>query len=73
MIECTLRNVMVVGRCVLHQSGFQFGAAGESALFDDLGDAAVEALDHAVGLRMPGRTQAMLDDQRGTRDRKSVV
>ena len=35
----------------------------EAGLADDLADAAVESLDHAVGLRMARRTQAVLDGQ----------
>ena len=48
-----------MGQCVV-----EFGCRCEPGLVDDVADAAVEALDHAVGLRMPGWAQAVLDAQR---------
>jgi len=46
------------------QCGVELGCRCELGLVDDVADTAVEALDHAVGLGMPGRAQAVLDAQR---------
>ena len=64
MLQSALRDEVVVGRQVMGQCGVELGCRCEPGLVDDVADAAVEALDHAVGLRMPGRAQAVLDAQR---------
>ena len=61
MVQGTLGDVVVVGRQVVGESGVEVGGAGEAGLLDQVADSAVEAFDHAVGLRMPGRAQAVLD------------
>ena len=52
---------MVVSLEVVAQSRFQLSCRGETGLVDDLADAAVEALHHAVGLRMTRRSEAMVN------------
>lgn len=64
MIESPLGNAVVVGRCVVRQRGLEFFGAGEAGLGDDLADAAIEALDHAVGLGVTRRAQPVLDSKR---------
>ncbi len=54
---------MVVGFPVVHEGGLQLSRRFEAGLADDFTDAAVEALDHAVGLRMTRRAQSMFDLQ----------
>jgi hypothetical protein len=63
MIECALRDSVVVGVDVVGERGFEFCRRFEARLPDDIGNAAVESLDHAVGLRVTGRRQSMLDFQ----------
>ena len=60
-----LRDSVVVGVDVVGERGFEFCRRFEARLPDDLGNAAVESLDHAVGLRVAGRRQSMLDLQSG--------
>ena len=64
MVQGALRDVVVVGGEMVLQCRFEFGRARESSLPDEVGDAAVEALDQAVGLRMAGQAQAVLDSER---------
>ena len=52
MIECALRDAVVAGMDVGGERGFEFCRCFEARLPDDLGNAAVESLDHAVGLRV---------------------
>ena len=52
---------MVVNLEVVAQGRFQLSCRGETGLVDDFADAAVEALHHAVGLRMTRRNEAMLN------------
>ena len=54
---------MVVDFQVIAQRRFQFGPGGETGLVDDLADAAIEAFDHAVGVRVTRRNQSMFDHQ----------
>ena len=54
---------MVVDFQVIAQRRFQFGPGGETGLVDDLADAAIEAFDNAVGLRVTRRNQSMFDHQ----------
>ena len=61
MAEVFLGDVVIIEVKILLQGGFQMPGRGEGGRFQHLGDAAVEALDHAVGLRVPGLDQAMLD------------
>ena len=58
MVQGALGNVVVVSGQVLGERGIELGSAGEAGLLDEVADAAVEALDHAVGLRVPGWAQA---------------
>jgi len=48
---------------VIAQRRFELGPGREAGLVDDLADAAIEALHHAVGLRMTWRDQTMFDRQ----------
>ncbi|BCX81350.1 hypothetical protein MIT9_P0928 [Methylomarinovum caldicuralii] len=52
---------MVVDTGILHQGPFQILAAAEAGGFEDLGDPTVETFDHAVGLRVFGWDEAVLD------------
>lgn len=54
---------MVIDFQVIAQCQFELGPGREAGLVDDLTDAAVEAFNHAVGLRMTWRDQAMFDHQ----------
>lgn len=63
MVERALGNAVVVGRKIVRQRGLQLLSRLESGLRDDLADAPVEALHHAIGLRMTRRTQSVLDAQ----------
>lgn len=54
---------MVIDFQVIAQCRFELGPGRETGLVDDLADAAVEALHHAIGLRMTWRDQAMFDRQ----------
>ena len=46
---------MVVSVDVVRQGRLQVSRAGKAGLFDNLADTPIEALDHAIGLGMPGR------------------
>ena len=65
MIERALRDSVVVGVDVGGERGFEFCPRFEARLPDDLGNAAVESRNHAVGLRVTGRRQSMIDLQSG--------
>jgi hypothetical protein len=52
---------MIVRLEVVQQSRLRIGAAVETRLLQQLGDAAVEARDHAIGLRMAWWRQAVFD------------
>ena len=54
---------MIVGVGVVHQRRLKFCGFGEAGLLHDVADAAVKALDHAVGLRVSWRRQAVFDGQ----------
>ncbi len=73
MPEILLWDVVIIEVKILLQGGFQVTGGGESGGFQHLGDAAVEAFDHAVGLGMFGLNQhAMFDFSKGDRsDRAS--
>jgi hypothetical protein len=60
-----LRNMVVVELQVVEQGRLQIGPAVEAGLLQQLADAAVEALHHAVGLRMARRRQTVLDTHAG--------
>ena len=64
VIQGALGNVMVVGQQILIERGIELASAGEAGLLDQVADAAVEALDHAVCLGVPGRAQAVLNAHR---------
>src|SRR5450759_334370 len=63
MTECLLRNVLIVEHGVALDGGGQLLAADEAGGGENVADASVESLDHAMGLWMPRRNQAMLDPQ----------
>ena len=65
MAEILLGDVLIVEVEIALQGGFQVTGGGERGGFQHLGDAAVEALDHAVGLGMFGLDQAVVDAVRG--------
>ena len=55
---------MVVRPHIAHQRCLQLCCRCKARLMEYLGDPAVEALDHTVGLRVTGWAQTMLDVQR---------
>ena len=59
MAEVLLGDVLIIEVEIALQGGFQVTGGGEGGGFQHLGDAAVEAFDHAVGLRMPGLDQPL--------------
>ena len=65
MIQGLLRKLLVVEQRVAMQRGFQLFAGPEVVRLQHLLDPAVEALDHAVGLRVLRRGQAMVDGEVG--------
>ena len=52
---------MVIDLGILQQGLFQFFAVVEPAGFDGFGGPAIEAFDHAIGLRAPGRIETVFD------------
>ena len=50
---------MVVGLEVQHQRRLQLSRRGKPGLLDELADAAIETLDHTVGLRVARWAQAV--------------
>ena len=62
-LECRLRELAVVEVDVAQEGLFQVLAAVEAVALQDLLDPAVEALDHAVGLRPHRRREAVLDPE----------
>ena len=56
-----MRQLRVVEMDISHQRGFQVFAVDEMVALQDVLDAAVEALDHAIGLRMHRRRETVLD------------
>jgi len=64
-VERGLWQLRVVKLDVAQQRGFQVFAADEMMALQHLFDAAVEALDHAIGLRMHRRREAVLDAEIG--------
>ncbi len=61
MAEVLLWDVVIIEVEIALQGGFQMPGRGEGGGFQHLGDAAVEALDHPVGLRVSGLDQPMVD------------
>ncbi|OYO31112.1 hypothetical protein CD932_08245 [Janthinobacterium sp. PC23-8] len=51
----------------------ELGPGGATGLVDDLADAAIEACDHAIGLPMAWRDQAMFDYQLRAQDVKGML
>ena len=64
---------MVVDCQVIAQRRFQFVPGAETGLVDDLAEAAIEAFDHAVGLRVTRRNQSMFDHQLLARHVKDML
>lgn len=60
MIQGALWDVVVVGVEVVGQRELQLLGRREPGLFDELTDAPIKALDHAIGLRMSWRDKAVL-------------
>ena len=59
--------MFIVKRGITKQGLLKVFAADEIMGFQDIRNAAIEALDHAICLRPPGTGQAMLDIQRGAK------
>lgn len=60
MVQGALWYVVVVSVLVVHQSRLQLCSTGKASLVDHLADTTVKALNHPIGLRMPGWCQAVL-------------
>jgi len=65
--------MVVVQLQIAHQCCLQIGPAVEASLLQQLVDAAVELLDHAVHLRMARRRQTVLGRQCGARHVEGVL
>ena len=65
MVERTLRDEVGVSLNTVGQRGLEFCGRFEVRLPDDVGDSSIEAFNHAVGLRVTGQCQAILDLQAG--------
>ena len=65
MVERASRDAVVVSLNAVGQRGLELCGRFEARLPDDVGDSAIEAIGHAVGLRVTGRCQAMLGLQAG--------
>ena len=63
MAQSLLRQMMVVEPGIAQERGLQFLSGTEVVGAQQIGDATVEALDHAVGLRVLRLGQSMLDAQ----------
>ena len=61
MLQGALRNVVIIDLDVVAQRRFKLCSRSEPGLIDDVADTPIEALDHAFGLWMARRDQAMLD------------
>jgi len=66
MVECFLRQVLVVQPDVARERGFQIRATLEVVASQHLADATMEAFDHAVGLRATDGRQAVFDAHRSS-------
>lgn len=54
MVQSALRDVVIVGFAIQVQRAFQLIRRCETGLFDEFADAAIEALDHPIGLWVSG-------------------
>jgi len=72
MADHFLGQVLVVQPDIAFERGFEVVAAAEVVCTQDLRNAAVEALDHAVGLRPAWRGEAVVDSELGTALIKAV-
>ena len=72
-VQGLLGQVVVVERHVAVQGLFEIVAGAEVVRAQQVGDAAVEALHHAVGLRAPGPRQAVLDAERLERAARRLI
>ncbi len=63
VLKCLLRDVLIVQVAVALEGCRQILARVKAMRGQDLADAPVEALDHAVGLRMAHRGKAVLDTE----------
>ena len=68
-----LRELTVVEADVAKDGLFEILAAAEAVALQDVLDPAIEALNHAVGLWMHGRGQAMFNTEVGTEAIEVVV
>jgi hypothetical protein len=73
VVQRTLWNPMVIGRQVVRQRCLQFARRGEAGVPDDFADAAVESLDHAIGLRVARPAQPVLNAQLGATQIEGVL
>ena len=64
---------MVVDLHIVHQSALQLGCCGKARLLDDLTNAAIETLNHAIGLRMARWAQTVLNAHRFAEHIKLVI
>ncbi len=55
MAERALRDAVIVDGEIVAQGGFQFERRSKACLSNQIGDTAIETLDHTIALRMPGR------------------
>ncbi len=65
MLESALWEVQVVAFDVAHDGVVQVLAGAKAGGGQHLADTAMEALDHAMDLRVPGLDQAMVDSVLG--------
>ena len=63
MTQCFLGDVLIVEHAIAFDRGGQRLTTDATGGGEDVADAAIEALDHAVGLRVPGPNQAVFDTQ----------
>jgi hypothetical protein len=61
MADVILVNMLIINVEILLQSGFQMLGRDEGGGFKHFDDATVEALDHAVGLRVFGLVRRWID------------
>ena len=73
MIQGLLRYVVVVQVRIAMKRGFEILGGCKMMGLQHLGNTAIEAFDHAIGLRMAWRNQAMFDALPGTGVIKDVL
>jgi hypothetical protein len=68
-----LRYVVIVELQIVLRGRRQLSRIGEPGLLEKFADAAVEAFDHAIRLRVSGRRQTVLNGDAGTGNIEGVV